>query len=170
MRQLLRLIIYISFRLGLLYQVIVARSEDSPLYICIVILLWGFDVCACPACGRDMWEHLTVSLLVWVVFVVCNISFGRKEKHAAKLKFTLDALNADDPFAKQVELADDVLEAINWQSTRTDSEIVAYREALLSTLEQAGDLVLSLVIHVPVKYVLCRRRDVEQWYLLGLVW
>ena len=89
------------------------------------------------------------------VFVVCNISFGRKEKHAAKLKFTLDALNADDPFAKQVELADDVLEAINWQSTRTDSEIVAYREALLSTLEQAGDLVLSRVIHVLVKFGLC---------------
>ena len=60
-----------SFRLGLLYEVIVARSEISPLYSCIVILLWGCDARACPACGSDKWEHLTVSLLVRVVFVVC---------------------------------------------------------------------------------------------------
>ena len=87
-----------------------------------------------------MWEHLTVSLLVRVALVACSISFGRKEKHAAKLKFTLDALNAADPFAKEVVLADDVLEAIKWQSTCSDREIIAYREAYLSTLEQAGDL------------------------------
>ena len=55
-----------------------------------------------------------------------------------KVAFALEALNAPDPFQSTVRLHQDVLDAIDWQAGKTDTEIMHFRDALLAGCEAAG--------------------------------
>ncbi len=60
------------------------------------------------------------------------------EETKKKLVFTSAALDMKDPFVKDDPLPRDVVEALEWQASRTDAEICQYRETVLVQLEAAG--------------------------------
>ena len=64
----------------------------------------------------------------------------RSTSDEKKLAFTLDALCAPNPFKSKVSINHDVIEAIEWQASKTDAEIMQFRETFLKGCEDAGKL------------------------------
>ena len=64
----------------------------------------------------------------------------RSTSDEKKLAFTLDALCAPDPFKSKVSINHDVIGAIEWQASKTDAEIMQFRETFLKGCEDAGKL------------------------------
>ena len=69
-----------------------------------------------------------------------------------KLKFTLDAMKSEDPFAHTTKVPDCVSEAINWHAERSPQEIMQFQDDLMSKLEDAASK-MWLVIVISARYV-----------------
>ena len=66
---------------------------------------------------------------------------GKKENDEDKLAFALDALDAADPFSKDVPLPEDVLAAMSWMSVLPADTVNYVREVIITGLEGwASDL------------------------------
>lgn len=66
---------------------------------------------------------------------------GKKENDGDKLAFALDALDAADPFSKDVPLPEDVLAALSWLSVLPADTVNYVREVIITGLEGwAADL------------------------------
>ena len=64
----------------------------------------------------------------------------RHEEDVKKLKFTLEAIAAADPFQQEVSLHRDVEHALEWQAQRTPQQVMQEREETITSLERAGDM------------------------------
>ena len=60
---------------------------------------------------------------------------GKKENDGDKLAFALDALDAADPFSKDVPLPEDVLAAMSWLSVLPADTVNYVREVIITGLE-----------------------------------
>ena len=63
-----------------------------------------------------------------------------------KLKFTLDAMKSEDPFAHTTKVPDCVSDAINWHAERSPQEIMQFQDDLMSKLEDATSKMWLVII------------------------
>ena len=78
-----------------------------------------------------------LSVMLDVGWGLCVSSVGEDD---AKINFVLNALDAEDPFKMESVIPKEVEEALAWQASKTPSEVMNEREAILSNLESAGEV------------------------------
>ena len=84
--------------------------------------------------ARECVSSLRCARIVSVVHAAGEAK-GKKETDEDKLIFALDALDAEDPFSKTVEVPDDVVAALDWLASVEPASVNDIRETIITGLE-----------------------------------
>ena len=99
--------------------------------------------------------HGSPIVLVFCIYPCCSGPAVKKECDEDKLTYTLNALDAEDPFLKQKEMDPDVVKAMRWLAELDPMQVNSVRETIIVGIERwAEELRMGGACEVHAKFCL----------------
>ena len=99
--------------------------------------------------------HGSPIVLVFCSYPCCSPPAVKKECDEDKLTYTLNALDAEDPFLKQKEMDPDVVKAMRWLAELDPMQVNSVRETIIVGIERwAEELRMGGACEVHAKFCL----------------